>query len=236
MSLADWVLGKLVRLPEADQARLQAWRELPEPDAMQSHGTQRVVVVDVESTGLDVHRDRLIAIGAVAVDASRIALADCFYVVLRQAVASTDDNILVHGIGGTSQVQGEEPRAALLDFLDFAGKAPLVAYHAPFDEVMLRRAMRRTLGESFSRTWLDLAWLAPALVPERAKSLRGLDDWARSFGIANHRRHHALADALATAQLHLALQNVAEARGLQRTSDLLEAARSQEWIARRRQV
>jgi len=232
VSLADWVLGRLVRLPEAEQARLQRWRELPEPDTAQSHGKQRFVVVDVESSGLDVHNDRLIAIGAVAVDVSRIALADCFYAVLRQSVASEDDNILVHGIGGTSQIEGEEPRLALLDFLEFAGKAPLIAYHAPFDEVMLRRAMRRILGESFARTWLDLAWLAPALDPDRAKSLRGLDEWARAFGIPNHRRHHALADALATAQLHLALQNLADARGLQRTRDLLETARSQAWIAR----
>lgn len=236
MSVTDWLLGRLVRLPEADRARLQQWRVLPEPDAARSHGMQRMVVVDVESSGLDVHRDHLIAIGAVVVDASRIALADCFYAVLRQPVASDDDNILVHGIGGTSQVQGEEPRQALLAFLEFAGKAPLVAYHAPFDEVMLRRAMRRTLGEPFARTWLDLAWLAPALDPQRAKSVRGLDGWTRSFGIANHRRHHALADALATAQLHLALQSIADARGLQRTRDLLETARSQEWIARRGQA
>lgn len=233
MSLADWVLGRLVRLPEAEQARLRRWRAVPEPGTGQSHGAQRVVVVDVESSGLDIHRDRLIAIGAVAVDASRIALAGAFYVVLRQAVASDDDNILVHGIGGTSQVQGEEPRLALLDFLDFVGKSPLVAYHAPFDEVMLRRAMRRTLGESFARTWLDLAWLAPALDPVRAMSVRGLDGWALAFGIANHRRHHALADALATAQLYLALQCAADAKGLHRVRDLLEAARSQEWISRR---
>jgi DNA polymerase-3 subunit epsilon len=49
--------------------------------------------------------------------------------------------------------------------------------------------------------WVDLAWLAPALLPERALSCKGLDAWLKAFGIANFKRHDALADAFATAQL-----------------------------------
>ncbi len=234
MILADWLRGAFVRLPRAEADRLAAWRGTPAPDLASAHRDARFVVVDVESSGLDVFRDRLIAIGAVAVDGERIALADHFHVVLRQPVASDEANILVHGIGGTAQVEGMEQRQALLAFLEFAGRSPLVAFHAPFDEIMLRRAMRRFLGESFRREWLDLAWLAPALEPERARSARSLDEWTQAYGISNARRHHALADALATAQLLLALQSKAEERGLSTTRALLEAARGQAWATPRR--
>ena len=143
MILVDWIRGAFVRLPPVERDRLAKWRAAPSPDAAAAHRGERFIVVDVESSGLDVFHDRLIAIGAVAVDGGRIALADHFYAVLRQRVASDEANILVHGIGGTAQVEGIEPRAALLAFLEFAGKSPLVAFHAPFDEIMLRRAMRR---------------------------------------------------------------------------------------------
>lgn len=234
MILADWIRSAFVRLSGPERERLSAWRALPAPPGARALLEDRFVVVDVESSGLDVFRDRLIAIGAVAVRGAQVAVAEHFYVVLRQTTASDDANILVHGIGGTAQQSGSEPRAALLDFLDFAGKAPLVAFHAPFDALMLRGAMRRYLGESFRRRWLDLAWLAPAVDPERAKSTRSLDGWTRGYGIGNGRRHHALADALATAQLLMVLQARASARGLRQTSELLEAAQAEEWEKSRR--
>jgi DNA polymerase-3 subunit epsilon len=42
----------------------------------------RLVVVDVETSGLNIKKDRLIAIGAVAVVNGRVALADSLEIVL----------------------------------------------------------------------------------------------------------------------------------------------------------
>lgn len=64
------------QLSEAQAARLAAWRALPAADATLPLAQGRVVVVDVETSGLNIARDRLIAIGAVAVVNGRIALAD----------------------------------------------------------------------------------------------------------------------------------------------------------------
>jgi DNA polymerase-3 subunit epsilon len=221
----DWLHGLFPRLSDAERARLAAWRRLEPVPLDTPHLETRFVVVDVESSGLDVLSDRLIAIGAVALVGSRIALTDHFHAVLRQRAGSDEANILVHRIGGTAQTTGEEPRQALLAFLEFAGKSPLVAFHAPFDALLLRRAMRRHLGESFRRRWLDLACLAPALAPEVGMTAHGLDDWTDAFRIRNTRRHHALADAFASAQLLQVLQARAAGQGLLTTAALLEAAR-----------
>jgi DNA polymerase III epsilon subunit-like protein len=40
--------------------------------------------------------------------------------------------------------------------------------------------------------------VAPALLPERALSCKGLDAWLKVFGIANFKRHDALDDAFAS--------------------------------------
>lgn len=231
MNILDWLLGRRPALTPSQQERLRRWRALPEPSLAQPHLDGRFVVVDVETSGLDVYSDRLIAIGAVTVERSLIALERGFYRVLRQERASPHDNILVHGIGGTAQSEGDDPACVLVDFLEYIGKSPLVAFHAQFDAIMLRKAVRRTLGEPFRRTWLDLAYLAPA-VDGAASDARGLDDWLRVYGIANFRRHDALADALATAQLLQVLASRASAAGVTHTAQLMERARSAEWLSK----
>ena len=232
MNVVDWLLGRGRSLAPPQRARLDAWRALPEPDLGSAHAGQRFVVVDVESTGLDVFSDRLIAIGAVTVESSRIALDRSFYRVLRQQRASHHDNILVHGIGGTAQTGGDDPVAVLLDFLEHIGKSPLIGFHARFDEIMIRNAVRKYLGGGFRRTWLDLADLAPAVPGAPGGKSRGLDEWLATFNIVNYSRHDALADALATAQLFQVMARTAEGSGSKRTADLIEAARSQEWLSK----
>jgi DNA polymerase-3 subunit epsilon len=185
--------------------RLERWRALPAPALGGAPGSARLVVADVESTGLDMQRDRLIAIGAVSVEGARIDLGRSFYRVLRQPESSSCENILVHGIGGTEQCAGEDPVEALLAFLEFAGRAPLVGYHAAFDAAMIGRAMREHLGEKFDLPWIDLAYVAPDLIRPEGRAPKGLDAWLDRFGIEAFSRHDAVADALATAQLLLAV-------------------------------
>lgn len=173
---------------------------------------RRWVLLDVESSGLDSQRDRLLAIAAIAVhraaddDPPRIALGDSFEVVLRQAdhALSTDKaNILLHGIGVGAQRQGMAPADALAAFAHYVGAAPLIAFHAAFDRAMIDRACDAHLGRRLNNPWLDLEPVAAVLHPKvRA---RALDEWMDHFGIACAVRHQAAADTLATAELLLKL-------------------------------
>ncbi|MBT9457617.1 MAG: 3'-5' exonuclease [Burkholderiaceae bacterium] len=169
----------------------------------------RWVVIDVESSGLDIERDHLLAIGAVALQLQgdappHIALGDSFELVLRhEAVVADKPNILLHGIGVGAQRLGLDPVQALQAFEQWLGDAPLLAFHSAFDEGMIGRAMRQHLGRKPGNPWVDLAAVAPVLLPRvRAHSL---DDWMAHFGIVCAARHQAVADALATAELLLKL-------------------------------
>jgi len=227
--LQRWFMPK-PRLTAQQAERLAAWVALPEVGMKGSFDQSRCVVVDVETTGLNLMTDTLISIGAVAVVNGKIALGDSFYVVMQQRESSRKENILVHGISGTVQREGVEPAEALLAFLEFIGKSPLVAFHVTFDETMIRRAMRQYLGLALKHPWLDLAYVMPALYPPLAYSHRMLDDWIGRFHIRIEVRHHALADALATAQLlQVAQIKARQKKDITDIAGLRDLEREQRW-------
>lgn len=220
------------RLTVQQKTRLQAWREQPPAALSLPFDKERYVVVDVETTGLNLMTDTLISIGAVAVVGGRIAFADSFAVVLQQEQASRKENILIHGISGSVQRAGIPAADALLDFLEYLGKSPLVAFHVAFDETMIRRAMRQYLNLAFKHPWLDLAYLMPALYPALARSHRVLDDWARRFEIHNAARHDASADAMVTAQLLQVAMTQARRKQAAHFAALRELEKAQRWAHR----
>lgn len=225
----DWLFGA-PRIDSAREARLLRWRRLPPVDLL-PHAAARYVVVDLETSGLDLRRDRVIAIGAIGLNGLMIDFADCFETVLRQARASGAANIVIHGIGGERQLGGADPAEALLSFLEYAGASTLVAFRAEFDQVVLERETRATLGVGLHRRFVDLAWLLPALYP--GEECRSLDDWTARFGIPMEERHQALADALVTAQLLQVALHRASAYGMANARRLIRMQNAQRWLGKK---
>jgi DNA polymerase-3 subunit epsilon len=217
-------------LATQQQTRLDLVKAKISSDTNADLANDRIVVVDVETSGLSLADDRLLAIGAVGIHGGRVAIADSFDVLLRQEIASDKANILVHGIGGTAQRNGLPPEEALLAFLEYVDGAPLLAFHVAFDETMLRKACRKFLGFEFRHAWADLAYLLPELFPQHAKKCHALDDWLARFSIHNDERHNALADAVATAQLGLMALHSARGKGLVSFKSLQEMEKAQRWL------
>lgn len=183
----------------------------------------RWVAIDCETSGLDAGRDRLLAVGAIKVEAGHIALSDLFEAHVQQQTPSSAENILIHGIGGDAQLAGAPLPEALSNLADYVGDAIPVAYHAPFDAAVLRRH-----GWRARTPWHDLALLAPALFPRRKAKL--LDEWLAEFGIAPEARHDALGDAFAAAQLLLVALAEARRQGVNTVEALRSVERSGRWL------
>ena len=79
--------------------------------------------------------------------------------------------------------------------------------------------------------YVGLGVLAPLLCPD-APPYKGLDEWLGHFRLQASERHHASADALATAELALILFSKARRQGLDSLAELQR--RAQSW--RRRQL
>ena len=210
--------------------RARWWRKDPAPDE------SRWVMVDVEASGLDATRDRLLAIAAVAIrvdwSGKRLAIdhGDSFEVVLRHEEPSPRENILLHGIGIQRQRAGVPVGQAMQSFAGYAGRSPLLAFHSAFDRTLVARHARGVAGAAPAGPWLDIEPLCGAAYPE--VPARSLDEWMARFGITCAYRHDAAADALAQSELllHIWPRVAAECR---RWRDVERFAARHRWLARR---
>jgi len=193
------------------------------------HDHQRWVVVDVETSGMDIASDELISIGAVAMrEDGHVLPGDSIEIIVRQGPASSRENILVHGVGVEAQLNGVDPRKAIGMFLEYLSTAPLLAFHAPFDRGFLARVIKFYVNQPFDNPWLDLAELAPALYP--TLNLRSLDEWLTRFGIPVSARHSAASDAFATALLASRLLPEARRQGAPSFGKMMRLARNARWV------
>jgi len=176
--------GSQSPLSEEAERALEAWHALTEPDHEHPHFESRYVVLNTEATGLDLERDRLLAVGAIAIDGGLLHPQDAYYAQLEPS-----------------------PGDALASLLGFTGRCPLVVFNATFNRTLLERAFARQLGFTPEFLWIDLYFLLPSLFPERLERPGRLADWMAAFEIETFQRHHALGDAWAIAQLFLAAQS-----------------------------
>ncbi|NWB93396.1 3'-5' exonuclease [Pseudomonas agarici] len=204
MKLFSWFKPTTPPLTTAQRERL---RQLPATRPLQecSLREQRWIVVDLETTGLNLNRDLVIAIGAVVIEDGAIDLGQSFERTLLRTNQPINPSVLIHGLGPSALAAGSDPAEALLDFMTFVDDSPLLAFHAPFDQHMLSRALKDSLGYRLRHPFFDVAAIAPMLCPQAGLRDAGLDDWIAHFNLRVEERHHASADALATAELALIL-------------------------------
>lgn len=180
------------------------WREVP------------WAAVDLETTGLDASRNEIISIGIVPIDAGRIVVGDARYRIVRPRTAPDADTIRIHGMR-PADLAGAPPLDDVLDeVLDALAGRRLVAHVASVERRFLVPVFRtrglRLRGEIADTQILARAWLhdrAGMAVPPHL----GLEDLARRLGLPVERPHHALGDALTTAQAFLALATHLEHHG-----------------------
>ncbi|WP_406227723.1 PolC-type DNA polymerase III [Pseudomonas siliginis] len=207
-------------------ANLPALAELSECSLRE----QRWVVLDLETTGLNMSKDRVLSIGAVVIEDGAIDFRQQFERTLQCRELKLSPSVLIHGLGPNAIAAGSDPAEALLELLEFIGDSPVLAFHAPFDQHMLGRAVKEHLGHKLQHVFLDVADIAPFLCPQAQIREAGLDEWIEWFRLEVFERHNASADALATAELALIL--FSRARAQQIYSPLQLQQRLNQWKRR----
>lgn len=104
------------------------------------------VTLDTETTGLDVHRDQVVSIGAVRIVGNRLLTSERLELLVRPERALSADAVRVHHIRQRDAAQGIDPAQAMRMLLEFIGSRTLVGYYLEFDVAMLNREIWPLLG------------------------------------------------------------------------------------------
>jgi DNA polymerase III epsilon subunit family exonuclease len=184
-----------------------------------------IVVFDLETTGLSARRDRICEIGAARIRS--LEVADTFETLVQPGVALPPTIARLTGLHDAQLRDAPRPEHAIRRFLAFAGDAPLAAHNARFDVGFVDCAVERLTGRRVAAAVIDTVWLARRLLHRRSErfSLRQL---AHFFGTSADPCHRALPDAVATAEILVALLGLAQERGARTLAEVIELAAPRE--------
>jgi DNA polymerase-3 subunit epsilon len=177
-------------------------------------------VIDVETSGLDTRRHRVLQLAVVTIDADGTLLDEWdTFVKLRWPLARVGPTH-IHGITRPMLKQAPKIGAVLEELDQRIGDSLFVAHNARFDGEFLLNAARRSgsnssLPNTLQRRLCTLR-MSRRLDPERARSHR-LTDLCDRYGVTLDRPHEARSDALATAAV---LPHLLHAHGISDVGDL----------------
>lgn len=170
-----------------------------------------IIVIDAETTGLNLKQDQLISLGALKVRGTSIFIQNQFEGYLPTPSGHQDKGaISIHGILPNSKRYAYDQEEDLLQkLLQFLGSGSLiVGHHIGFDVSMINQALARQGAGPLQNKVIDTAKLAERLQPAgywTPPEKFSLDNLARRYRIPLSDRHTALGDAYITAVLWLKL-------------------------------
>jgi len=172
-----------------------------------------VAILDVETTGLDVRDDRLVAVALVPVRGRRIFRGDVIDRLVNPGVPIPARSTAFHGL--TDGMVKDAPKAAavLPEITRALENRVVVGHQIGFDLAVLANEAARAGIEWHPPPSLDLLQLAAALEPR--ESDQTLDAMALRFGVPIVGRHTALGDALVTAEIYVRLLPRLAERGIE---------------------
>lgn len=172
-----------------------------------------LLALDLETTGFEPDEAEILAIGTVPIVDGAIRIGEATSTLVRPVERSAASGIAAHHIRPSEVVDAPNLAEVLPALLaDIEDADALLVHHAPLDIRVLRRACELT----------GLRWPSPPVFDtvdligrvrsrERATGSgrrlpRDLCGARAAFGLPPHVAHDATADAIATAELYLALQ------------------------------
>ena len=174
------------------------------------------VALDCETTGLNVHRDEIVSIGAVRIAGDRILTSERLDLLVRPSKRRISvDSVRVHGLRERDVLEGLDPDEATMALMRFIGSRPLVGYYLKFDLAMIDRAVFPRLGMGLPQRKIEVSsmyydWKRRQLPPyvEPAQIDLRFATMMHELDLPMEAVHDALSDAVMAALAFIKLRNL----------------------------
>ncbi|MCG6657754.1 3'-5' exonuclease [Halomonas campisalis] len=175
-------------------------------------GEAPLVALDLETTGMDERRHAIVSVGLVPFTLSRIRLAERRYWVVRPSRPLSNKSVTLHHITHSEVAEAPDLETILPELLGALAGRLVVVHFRHIERPFLEAAVKVRLGEGVRFPVIDTMslearrhrlslwsrfrrWMGRPPVSIR------LHDSRVRYGLPAYQGHHALVDALATAEL-----------------------------------
>ena len=164
------------------------------------------IVLDVETTGLDYKKERIIEFAAVRLENG--VIKDSYETLINPKQHIRKSSMAVHGI--TEEMVADQPteEEVMPKILEFIGDYPIVAHNAIFDYNFINEASKRLYGKPIENQRIDSQFLFKEVYPEFES--HGLENLMNKFGVEFDTRHRAMADTVGLAKAYPKLKKLYE--------------------------
>jgi DNA polymerase III subunit epsilon len=177
------------------------------------------VVFDLETTGFSPSKgDEIISVGAVLLAGSRRVADEIFYSPIQPKGTIPLHIEQLTGLTNREAAKAPELVSVLSDFLTFAGSRTLIVHGSGHDKMFLNSALWKTSKIRLTHRMLDTMMVAKWLRPKTERF--DLDTLLGMYGVEVTTRHHALQDAVMTADLWCSMLQEIRNRGIATLGDL----------------
>lgn len=185
----------------------RCWRT-PLPSTASDWRDCRLLACDAEMSGLDPARAELLSLGWVVLDRGAIQLDSAEHHLV-QSTHSVGQSAAIHQLRDCDLADARPFALVAQDFLTAAAGSVLVFHHATLDLAFLDQACRQWFQSPLLLPFVDTMAVEQAVLsrrdqPSRAGELR-LQACRDRYNLPHFHGHNALLDALATAELLIAL-------------------------------
>jgi DNA polymerase-3 subunit epsilon len=200
------------RAAEARDERLKRFFAAGVPDPEMPLKDVRMMALDLETTGMDVNRHGIVSIGMVPFTINRIQGGRSYYRIVRPRRLLREESVVIHHITHSEIANAPDLNDVLGELLArLTGYLPVVHYH-PIERRFLNESVKVRLGESLLFPMIDTMVLEARWQRQsfrarlnkwfggQPESIRLHESRAR-YNLPFYHGHHALTDALGTAEL-----------------------------------
>ncbi len=176
----------------------------------EAYAGDELVSIDFETTGLDVHTDQLLSVGAIKVQGDTILTSQRLDFLIRPRQPVSERTILVHHIRPVDLATAVPIDEAIPRVLEFIGPRPLIGYYLEFDLGMLNKHVRPLIGAAMPNPRIEVStlyydWRAAQVPPGGNIDLR-FETIRQRLDLPRRAVHDAFNDALLTAMMYLRLK------------------------------
>ena len=182
------------------------------------------VVIDTETTGLDVEKDRIVEIGAVRLETCAPGPQRVYSELIDPGVPIPEAATRIHGIVDADVAGALSFPERIAEFGTWAESAVVIGYSVGFDLAVLKAEHGRHGLPWQPPRALDVRHLVELVAPQLPE--QSLDTAASWLGVEVHDRHRALGDAQVAAEIYRAVVPKLREKGIVTLAQAERAIRS----------